>query len=71
MPESEDDLLARAEQELKNSLIKAIADLNCEVKDGKILITGNVATYYLKQMAQAKLIRIGIPVENRVVVKNS
>lgn len=71
MPESEDDLLARAEQELKNSLIKAIADLNCEVKDGKILITGNVATYYLKQMAQEKLIRIGIPVENRVVVKNS
>lgn len=71
MPESEDDLLARAEQELKNSLIKAIAGLKCEIKDGKILITGNVATYYLKQMAQEKLIRIGIPVENRVVVKNS
>jgi hypothetical protein len=33
--------------------------LNCEVRDGRAVLSGVVPSFYLKQLAQALLLRLG------------
>jgi hypothetical protein len=44
---------------LRSSGYRPLVRLNCEVHDGRAVLSGVVPTFYLKQLAQALLLRLG------------
>lgn len=56
---------------LRNSPIPALRRLRVEEGDGQVVLTGSVASYYLKQLAQETLMPLleGRRLENRVNVE--
>ena len=64
-------LCAAARGLLGSSGYRPLAHLNCEVRDGRAVLSGVVPTFYLKQLAQALLLRLGDlqGVQNRVEVR--
>ena len=51
-------LHAAAVEILSNSQYTPLRQLNCRVTEGVVEITGTVSTFYLKQLAQAAMLRI-------------
>ena len=66
-------LQLRAEQVLRQSAIPALRRLRVEETDAEIVLSGSVASYYLKQLAQETLMPIlaGRELLNRVNVESS
>jgi hypothetical protein len=62
-----------AEAALQASGYPAIAELECRTIDGAIVLSGTVSSYYLKQIAQAVVLRLGVVarVENRLEVRDA
>jgi hypothetical protein len=62
---------SRATEALRLSTIPAIRNLSIEETDGFVLIRGNVASYYLKQLAQETVMPVleGRELRNRVNVQ--
>ena len=56
---------------LKTSGYRAVALLDCEVIDVVVILLGVAPSFYLKQIAQAVILRLGTVerVENRVEVR--
>jgi hypothetical protein len=50
---------------------RALADLDCRLINGSIVLSGTVPTYYLKQVAQTAVLRLGatLRLDNRVHVR--
>jgi hypothetical protein len=44
---------------LRSSGYRPLARLDCEVRDGRAILSGVVPTFYLKQVAQTLLLRLG------------
>jgi hypothetical protein len=44
---------------LRASDYPPVRELTCEVLDGVVILSGRVPSYYLKQMAQALILRLG------------
>ena len=63
-------LRAAAESRLSSSHYHPIRDVRCDVVRGVIILTGVVACYYIKQLAQEAVMRINghTGVENRLKV---
>lgn len=63
-------LVSRADGALKRSTYSAVRRLIVEGADGKLVLLGNVGTYFLKQVAQETVLLVcqGTPLVNRVVV---
>lgn len=51
-------LQAAAREALSNSPYSQLRQLDCQVDSGVVEITGTVATFYLKQLAQVALMRL-------------
>lgn len=64
------DLLSRAQSLLSASPIYALRDLRVEQNNGTLLITGSVASFYQKQLAQevVRAIATGVELRNTVTV---
>jgi len=62
-------LHAAASEILASSKYTPLRQLDCRVSGGVVEITGTVATYYLKQMAQAAMIGLEGRVRNLVEVR--
>lgn len=67
------NLEPRAQAALANSPIYELRDLRVEQRNGNMLISGTVSTYYHKQLAQ-EVVRafcdaIGVQVINKIEVK--
>jgi BON domain len=57
---SEDEGLRNAALKLlQSSAYTSLRGLRCEVKEGVVAVHGSVPTYYLKQMAQTLINRLG------------
>src|SRR5258708_4798008 len=55
-----DEHLSRiAVKALRSSPYQALRKLECEVNDGMLILSGVVASYFLKQMAQEAMMRLG------------
>lgn len=54
----DDRLRAAALALLRCSGYRPLARLNCEVRDGRAVLTGVVPSFYLKQLAQELLLRL-------------
>lgn len=69
LPEHE-GLVASARHELRQSPYPPLRQLQCEWEDRRLVLSGAVRSYFLKQMAQTLVARLspGVPVENRVEV---
>ncbi len=52
------ELYAAATEVLAMSNYNALRQLNCRVQGGVVEISGKVATFYLKQLAQAAMLRL-------------
>ena len=48
----------QARAALQSAGYRALADLDCCVVDGSIVLSGTVPSYYLKQVAQAVVLRL-------------
>lgn len=61
---------SRASEALRGSPIPALRNLSIEESDSSVVICGNVASYYLKQMAQETVMPVleGRELRNRVTV---
>lgn len=61
---------AAAMEVLSSSKYGALRSLNCRVFDGVVEISGTVSSFYLKQLAQAAMLRLNpnSPVRNLVEV---
>lgn len=59
-PEQERDRLIEetARAALRASGYRTLADLECEVSDGHITLSGVVTSYFLKQIAQETILQI-------------
>lgn len=57
----DDRLRAAALGLLRRSGYSPLARLNCEVRDGRAVLSGVVPSFYPKQLAQALLLRLGEP----------
>jgi len=64
-------LSALARRALANSGYAPLATLDCQVDDGVIILRGIVNSFYLKQVAQESVRRLGVAdrIENRVTVE--
>jgi hypothetical protein len=59
-------------QGLRRSGYSSLSKINCEVLEGEVVIGGVVPSFYLKQMAQTMILRIGqIKVKNNLNVQDS
>jgi osmotically-inducible protein OsmY len=60
----------RAESELRRNPYVALKNIACEHRDGVLILSGCLPTYYLKQLAQEAVFRVqGVErVENRIEV---
>jgi hypothetical protein len=67
-PDSVSSVLAQAREVIARSPHRGIKSLKCELVDGKVAISGEVSSFYLKQMAQECLLGENIPVLNQVRV---
>jgi hypothetical protein len=54
----DDRLCAAALGLLRSSGYRPLLRLDCEVRDGQAVLSGAVPTFYLKQLAQALLLRL-------------
>lgn len=61
----------QARTALQTAGYRALADLDCRVVDGSIVLSGTVPSYYLKQVAQAVVLRLATAwrVDNCVSVR--
>lgn len=64
-------ILAAAEARLQSSKHAPLRQIRCDVRDVMIVLTDVVTSYYLKQLAQTTILRIGddYRVENRLRVE--
>jgi BON domain len=62
-----------ARQALKSSGYTPVSTLDCHVSDGVVVLRGVVNSYYLKQVAQESVRRLGLAdrIDNRVTVRYS
>jgi hypothetical protein len=58
-PVPDDPLLRAALQALQGSGYLVLRSVRCDVEDGVIVLSGTVPSFYLKQVAQAVLLRLG------------
>jgi hypothetical protein len=57
---------------LRNSGYSSLLKISCEVFDGEVVVGGIVPSFYLKQMAQTIIMRIGqIRIKNNLNVQDS
>jgi len=56
--ESDRRMQAAAAEALSGSSYTALRQLNCSVSDGVVEISGTVSSFYLKQLAQAAMLRV-------------
>src|ERR1035438_6315928 len=57
---------------LRNSGYSSLSRIQCEVLEGEVVVGGVVPSFYLKQMAQTIILRIGqIKVKNNLYVQDS
>lgn len=63
-------LRAMVHRALRQSGYPAVAAVHCEIHSSGIVLSGAVPSYYLKQVAQAVVLRLKIPLalDNRLVV---
>lgn len=52
------EMYAAATEVLATSKYNALRQLSCRVQGGEVEISGTVATFYLKQLAQAAMLRL-------------
>jgi hypothetical protein len=66
-----DDLLSRAQAALTNSPFFELHELQVEQRDGTLFISGNVTSFYHKQLAQEVVRSVckGIEVTNSIEVE--
>lgn len=57
---TENDVAAEAAAELQRSSHAALRQIACDVRDGVLTLSGQVPSYYEKQIAQS-LVRIRLP----------
>jgi hypothetical protein len=61
----------RVIQGLRNSGYSSLSKIKCEVFEGEVAVIGVVPSFYLKQMAQTIILRIGqIKVKNNLKVQS-
>lgn len=53
------DFRARARQALNSAAYSAVMAVKCEEKDGAIILSGTVPSFYLKQVAQQCVVSLG------------
>ena len=60
-----------AQAALRDSGYRSVAELKCEVIDGMVVLSGAVTTFYMKQLAQAAVLRLELVrcVENSIKVR--
>jgi hypothetical protein len=58
---SERGVQSAARAALQSAGYRALADLDCRVVNGSIVLSGSVSSYYLKQIAQAVVLRLATP----------
>jgi hypothetical protein len=60
-----------ARKALQASGYRAVAQLGCDVRDGVVVLSGYVSSYYLKQVAQESVLRLKLDcgLENGIVVQ--
>ncbi len=70
---SANDVYPRAQQALANSPIYELRDLQVEQRDGALLISGVVSSFYHKQLAQEVVRSVckGIDLVNSIVVRGA
>jgi hypothetical protein len=69
-PTPDDTLLRAAQAALRDSRYAPVHGLNCVCVDGVLTVWGEVASYFLKQMAQETLLQLPARgVCNQVVVR--
>ncbi len=59
---------------MRRAAYPQIQRVECEYRDGSLLLRGRVASFYLKQMAQSiagQAISAAIPIDNQLVVSLS
>ena len=68
-----DDLHARAQAALSNSPFFELHELQVEQRDGTLFISGNVSSFYHKQLAQEVVRSVckGIEVNNSIQVEST
>jgi hypothetical protein len=54
---SRDDIVEQAESRLRDSPYFALRMVSCESRNGVLVLRGCLPTYYLKQLAQATVVR--------------
>lgn len=67
---TENPLVAQAAAELRRSSRAALRRITCDVRDGMLTLSGNVSSYYDKQIAQTLVqFRLpGVPIRNELEV---
>jgi osmotically-inducible protein OsmY len=65
------ELVSAARSALERSGHRSLACIECAVIDGIVVLSGRVPSYYLKQVAQNTVMRLGggVRVENLVAVE--
>jgi hypothetical protein len=68
---SESAVRAQVRAALRAAGYPALADLDCRLVNGSIVLSGTVPTYYLKQVAQTVVLRLGatLRLDNCVLVR--
>jgi osmotically-inducible protein OsmY len=69
-PQTPPSVSERAESELRRNAYVALKNIACEYREGVLILSGCLPTYYLKQLAQEAVAGIdGVAfVENRIEV---
>ena len=68
-PGRDDGLRALVLAALRSTGYPALRDLECRVRAGVVILSGVVPSYYLKQMVQAVIVRVGRVGEVRNLVR--
>ena len=67
-PSTSGEIRLAAEDALRNAGYAPVAELHCEVIDDLLLLTGELPSYYLKQIAQEAILRTGAASQVRNLV---
>lgn len=71
--EADDRIQRAAQSALRATGYRPLAKLDCSVRDGVVVLSGIVPSYYLKQVAQETVLRLNVAfgIENSVVVQRN
>jgi hypothetical protein len=66
-----EEIILEAKRRLRAKGYHELTRLTCKLKDGKLVVTGTLSSFFLIQVAQQNLLSLKIPLQMDIVVQRS